>query len=106
MSLAARHIPHLTRPLTRLSSTASTSRLASAAYTSPTPTPDAATTSTPLDLTQKQRDALDAALRVDQAGEIAANWIYAGQAAVLGRDKKLGGLIQVRKFIAYEEGDK
>jgi ubiquinone biosynthesis monooxygenase Coq7 len=32
---------------------------------------------------------------VDQAGEIAANWIYRGQFAVLGRDPRVGPLIQV-----------
>lgn len=49
---------------------------------------------TPPDLTQKQRDILDVALRVDQAGEIAANWIYKGQMAVLGRDRTTGPIIQ------------
>ncbi|VDC05356.1 unnamed protein product [Peniophora sp. CBMAI 1063] len=97
MSLNARQIPRLSRSLARLSSTtasSSSSRLASTVYTYPPPIPDASTSSTPQNLTEKQREALDAALRVDQAGEIAANWIYAGQAAVLGRDKRLGGLIE------------
>ena len=49
----------------------------------------------PLDLTHAQREALDSALRVDQAGEIAANWIYKGQMAVLGHNPKLRFLIQV-----------
>ena len=49
----------------------------------------------PLDLTHAQREALDDALRVDQAGEIAANWIYKGQMAILGHDPKLRFLIQV-----------
>ena len=34
-------------------------------------------------------------VRVDQAGEIGANWIYKGQMAVLGKDKKVGPIIQV-----------
>jgi len=38
--------------------------------------------------------ALDSALRVDHAGEVAANWIYRGQYAVLGRDKDVGPVIQ------------
>ncbi|CAG8472021.1 1225_t:CDS:2 [Diversispora eburnea] len=33
-------------------------------------------------------------IRVDQAGEIGANWIYKGQIAVLGKDKKVGPVIQ------------
>jgi ubiquinone biosynthesis monooxygenase Coq7 len=49
----------------------------------------------PLDLTRAQREALDSALRVDQAGEIAANWIYKGQMVVLGHDPRLRSLIQV-----------
>ena len=49
----------------------------------------------PLDLTRAQREALNSALRVDQAGEIAANWIYKGQMVVLGHDPRLRSLIQV-----------
>lgn len=37
---------------------------------------------------------LDAVLRVDHAGELAANWIYRGQMAVLGGDRQVGPLIQ------------
>ena len=48
-----------------------------------------------MDLTHVQRVALDSALRVDQAGEIAANWIYKGQMVVLGHDPKLRSIIQV-----------
>lgn len=51
--------------------------------------------STSPDVSPKQREILDRALRVDQAGEIAANWIYRGQFAVLGRDPRVGPLIQV-----------
>lgn len=54
-----------------------------------------ATTSTPQNLSSTDRAHLDAALRVDQAGEVAANYIYMGQMAVLGRDPKTGPLIQV-----------
>ncbi|OBZ75436.1 5-demethoxyubiquinone hydroxylase, mitochondrial [Grifola frondosa] len=45
-------------------------------------------------LPQEQRRVLESALRVDQAGELAANWIYMGQYAVLGRDPVIGPLIQ------------
>lgn len=55
---------------------------------------DAATTESPRGLTAEQKEILDAAIRVDQAGEVAANWIYKGQLAVLGRDPKAGPLIQ------------
>jgi len=32
-------------------------------------------------------------IRVDRAGEVAANWIYSGQSAVLGTDPQVGKLI-------------
>lgn len=51
-------------------------------------------TSTPKDITREQRKALEGALRVDQAGEVAANWIYHGQHYVLGKDRETGPLIQ------------
>ncbi|KAF4615223.1 hypothetical protein D9613_002805 [Agrocybe pediades] len=54
---------------------------------------DPALNSTPTDLTPSQRAMLDSALRVDQAGEVAANYIYKGQLAVLQRDKHVGSLI-------------
>jgi len=38
---------------------------------------------------------LEEMIRVDQAGELGANWIYRGQYAVLGSDKKVGPLLQV-----------
>lgn len=53
------------------------------------------TSGSPKDLTVQQKRVLDAALRVDQAGEVAANYIYMGQLAVLGRDRVCGPLIQV-----------
>ena len=64
-------------------------------YLDPTRSNDLSFGASPLDLTYLQREALDSALRVDQAGEIAANWIYKGQMAVLGDDAKLCSLIQV-----------
>ncbi|KAI0094100.1 COQ7-domain-containing protein [Irpex rosettiformis] len=67
--------------------------LPSAAYTSPKQPQDPSILSTPEDITGNQKAALDAALRVDQAGEIAANYIYMGQLAVLGKDRVCGPLI-------------
>ncbi|KAJ2930063.1 hypothetical protein H1R20_g7035, partial [Candolleomyces eurysporus] len=68
--------------------------LASSAYTDSAREQGPAVTSTPNDITPHQRKLLEAALRVDQAGEIAANWIYHGQHAVLSGDKRTGELIQ------------
>ncbi len=69
--------------------------LPSVVYTSPGQPQDASTSHTPEDITEGQRSALDAALRIDQAGEIAANYIYMGQLAVLGKDRVCGPLITV-----------
>jgi 3-demethoxyubiquinol 3-hydroxylase len=69
--------------------------LTSAVYTNSAQRGDPAITTTPHNLTPPQRDVLDSALRVDQAGEIAANWIYKGQLFILGRDPSAGPLIQV-----------
>lgn len=58
---------------------------------------EAATRSTPLDLTPKQRQLLEEIIRVDQAGELGANYIYQGQHAVFrrGRDKRVADIVQV-----------
>ncbi|KAF9433101.1 ubiquinone biosynthesis monooxygenase Coq7 [Entomortierella beljakovae] len=48
----------------------------------------------PLRLSKAQREMLEEMIRVDQAGELGANWIYRGQYAVLGSDKKVGPLLQ------------
>ncbi|KAF9144414.1 ubiquinone biosynthesis monooxygenase Coq7 [Mortierella sp. GBA39] len=48
----------------------------------------------PLKLSKEQRELLEEIIRVDQAGELGANWIYRGQYAVLGSDKKVGPLLQ------------
>ncbi|KAJ7667232.1 COQ7 protein [Mycena olivaceomarginata] len=69
------------------------SALPSAIYTDPSRANDPAVCTTP-NITDAQRQQLDSALRVDQAGEIAANYIYMGQMAVLGRDRTLKPLIQ------------
>lgn len=66
----------------------------SSAYLDPIRSSDASTSSTPDDLSSSQRRVLEAALRVDQAGEVAANYIYAGQFAVLRRDPASAALIQ------------
>lgn len=57
-----------------------------------------ATRSTPLNLTAKQRKLLEEIIRVDQAGELGANYIYQGQHAVFkrGRDKRVADIVQVR----------
>jgi ubiquinone biosynthesis monooxygenase Coq7 len=67
----------------------------SAAYLDPSKARDPSTTQTPEDLTEAQRGELHRALRVDQAGEVAANYIYKGQLAVFQTDSKYGPLIQV-----------
>ncbi|KAJ3005257.1 hypothetical protein NUW54_g4421 [Trametes sanguinea] len=64
------------------------------AYTDPARAHDLSTTTTPHDIPQEVREELESALRVDQAGELAANWIYKGQHDVLGRDPATGPLIQ------------
>jgi len=66
----------------------------SAAYLYPSKARDPSTTQTPEDLTESQRGELHRALRVDQAGEVAANYIYKGQLAVFQTDPKYGPLIQ------------
>ncbi|KAF5331025.1 hypothetical protein D9619_005727 [Psilocybe cf. subviscida] len=67
--------------------------LPSSSYTQTSTSNESATQTTPQDLPTAEREMLEAALRVDQAGEIAANYIYQGQMAVLGRDKAMGPLI-------------
>lgn len=84
----------LLRPLTRTFTRASQQQ-PSQAYTDVLKSDDLAINSTPSDLVPSERDILDSALRVDQAGEIAANYIYRGQMAVLGHDRKLGVILQV-----------
>lgn len=78
--------------------------LASSAYLprSPGSTPAAepvdrrATEETP-ELNPRQREIIEKIIRVDQAGELGANYIYRGQRAILGlgTDKKTTDLVQV-----------
>jgi ubiquinone biosynthesis monooxygenase Coq7 len=64
-------------------------------YTNPANSTDTAVTASPGNLSRAQRQMLDSALRVDQAGEVAANWIYKGQMFVLHHDPVAGPLIEV-----------
>ncbi|KAI7876719.1 ubiquinone biosynthesis protein COQ7 [Lichtheimia hyalospora FSU 10163] len=45
-------------------------------------------------LTPTEKEVLDPMIRVDQSGEVGAYYIYMGQMAVLGRDKKLRPILQ------------
>lgn len=45
-------------------------------------------------LTAKEREIIEPMIRVDQAGEVGAYYIYKGQIAVLGHDKKLRPILQ------------
>lgn len=45
-------------------------------------------------LISKERELLNPMIRVDQAGEVGAYYIYKGQIAVLGSDKKLRPILQ------------
>lgn len=45
-------------------------------------------------LTDEEREYLDPMIRVDQAGEVGAYYIYKGQIAVLGKDKYLKPILQ------------
>lgn len=67
----------------------------SVAYTKPESQHHESTSTTPSGLSDEQRACLDRAVRVDQAGEVAANWIYRGQMAVLGKHQEAGLIIQV-----------
>lgn len=58
----------------------------------------------PLRLSKEQREMLEEMIRVDQAGELGANWIYRGQYAVLGSDKKVGPLLQVSVAVLVAGG--
>lgn len=64
------------------------------AYIDPAHSQDPSVLTTPRDIPPALREELESALRVDQAGELAANWIYKGQHDVLGRDPATGPLIQ------------
>lgn len=63
--------------------------------------PPKAATEAPENLTARQKRILDRIIRVDQAGELGANWIYMGQLAVLKRtsDKRVVDLVQVCSLV-------
>lgn len=67
----------------------------SAIYLDPLRRNELSVTTSPEGLCAKQRRILDSAIRVDQSGEVAANWIYKGQLYVLRRDPVARPLIQV-----------
>ncbi|WVW78694.1 hypothetical protein I302_100654 [Kwoniella bestiolae CBS 10118] len=84
-----------------------TRTLASHAYLPPSPSSSSspsttpvvsaeATTTTPPDLTPEQRTLIDSIIRVDQAGELGANWIYRGQkwAMDVKGDKETGKQVE------------
>jgi len=72
--------------------------LASHAYHQPTGPLTPTTSSTPTDLTPEQRTLLERTIRVDQAGELGANWIYRGQKLVMDvmGDKATAKQVEVR----------
>ncbi|PVU92486.1 hypothetical protein BB561_003802 [Smittium simulii] len=49
------------------------------------------------ELTAQEKSLIDRMIRVDQAGETAAVWIYRGQKAILGKDPKLSKLLDDMK---------
>ena len=67
----------------------------SAIYSDPLRRNKLSVTTSPEGLSTKQQRILDSAIRVDQAGEVAANWIYKGQLYVLHGDPIARPLIQV-----------
>lgn len=79
---------------TLATTTAGARPLASSIYLDPARSQEPSVSSTPPDISPAARHELESALRVDQAGELAANWIYKGQHDVLGRDPATGPLIQ------------
>ncbi|KAM5535563.1 hypothetical protein V8D89_010730 [Ganoderma adspersum] len=82
------------RPALRCLSAHPSRAFASTAYTNPPLANDPAVTTSPKRISPNLRHDLESALRVDQAGELAANYIYMGQHHVLGRDPVTGPLIQ------------
>ncbi|KAI5851898.1 ubiquinone biosynthesis protein COQ7-domain-containing protein [Tricharina praecox] len=86
------HAPAL--GISRIAATTTTRKLttAAAAHTQPTSSPAPAPPQRPL--TAKETAFLEKALRVNQAGELGANLIYAGQYAIFKRDAKLAPLIR------------
>jgi len=101
-SLNLDHFPGMLEVLVRNRAWTMTRRCASnmarippsARYVAATRADDESTMGTPEYLSPVQRETLASAIRVDQAGEVAANWIYRGQMTVLGKDAVAGSVIQ------------
>jgi len=71
----------------------------SAIYMAATRVDNESTMGTPEQLSTAQRETLASTIRVDQAGEVAANWIYRGQMAILGKDAVAGPVIQASNLL-------
>lgn len=54
-----------------------------------------------LNLTREQIDRIRIMLRIDLAGEVAANRIYEGQKCILGRDPEMAKLLKVLLLIPF-----
>lgn len=52
-------------------------------------------TSSTAEIDEKRRKLIDKIIRVDHAGELGADRIYAGQMLVFGNDKNVGPIIKV-----------
>lgn len=87
--------------LRRTLATAAHPSLASSVYLDPARAQDPSVTTTPNAIPPELRHEIETALRVDQAGELAANWIYKGQHDVLGRDPVTGPLIQASTTVLF-----
>lgn len=96
--MALRNVASLTRLNCRALSTIPQARKASDTYFDSTL--DTSASSSP-DLSEEHRACIDRAIRVDQAGEVAANWIYKGQMAVLGHHREAGPVIQVLSICSF-----
>ena len=89
----------LVRTMTRRCVSSMARNRPSAKYVAETRVNDESTMDTPEYLSPAQREILTSAIRVDQAGEVAANWIYRGQMAILGKDVVAGPVIQASSFL-------
>ena len=56
------------------------------------------------ELSPAEHHVVSRVIRVDQAGETAANWIYRGQMAIIGKDRALGPVIQASLSATYSLG--
>lgn len=91
LTRTVRRIPAIRRPVTTIRSF-SCSNKALESTTASTNSAEPPRLRRPL--TEQERALLDPIIRVDQSGEVGAYYIYAGQMAVLGRDKKLRPILQ------------